>query len=136
MSIEKDVRDLIEARYGSVRSFAMKIDMPISSLHTILNRGFINSKTSNILRIAEALKISADALGEGKIIPLSEYQTDRSERDIEDSINQIIDFLSSDNIVLIGGKQADQEAIRYLIASMKIGLELAKEHIQKSQEEE
>lgn len=136
MSIEKDVRKLIEDRYGSVSAFAVKIDMPISSLHTILKRGFENSNTSNILRIADGLKISADAIAKGQIIPIAEYRPDDSELDIIDWINQLIDFLSNSDNVLLGEKRADREAIRYLITSMKIGMELAKDHLNQLSEEE
>ncbi|WP_193434252.1 S24 family peptidase [Streptococcus suis] len=50
----------MERRYGSVRQFSLKIDMPASTINSILNRGILNSNVDNVLRICTALGIKPD----------------------------------------------------------------------------
>ncbi|MFI3060360.1 XRE family transcriptional regulator [Streptococcus suis] len=57
---EQNLRELIERRYGSVRQFSLKIDMPASTINSILNRGILNSNVDNVLRICTALGIKPD----------------------------------------------------------------------------
>ena len=40
---EQELRELIELKYGSVRQMALKIDMPASTINSILNRGILKS---------------------------------------------------------------------------------------------
>ena len=62
MNIEDRLKSLILERYGSVREFTMSINMPYSTFDTILKRGIQNATVSNIIKICEALNISADSL--------------------------------------------------------------------------
>lgn len=68
MSIEMELKDLILAKYKSLREFAIKIDMPYSTLDTILKRGVNKANVANILAICKELNIDAESLGDGKII--------------------------------------------------------------------
>lgn len=54
---EKELRELIERRYGSVRQFSIEIDMPASTINSILKRGIANSNVENVLKICSALGI-------------------------------------------------------------------------------
>ncbi len=60
--IEDELKKIIIDKYGSVRQFAQKIDIPYTTLDTILKRGIDNSNVVNIIKICKELKISSDKL--------------------------------------------------------------------------
>ena len=62
---EQQLRELIELKYGSVRQTALKIDMPASTINSILNRGILKSNVDNIFKICSALDIRPESLAEG-----------------------------------------------------------------------
>ena len=62
---EQQLRELIELKYGSVRQMALKIDMPASTINSILNRGILKSNVDNIFKICSALGIRPESLAEG-----------------------------------------------------------------------
>lgn len=62
---EQQLRELIELKYGSVRQMALKIDMPASTINSILNRGILKSNVDNIFKICSALDIRPENLAEG-----------------------------------------------------------------------
>lgn len=68
--IEEELKKMILEKYGSLRSFAIKIDMPHTTIDSILKRGIENSNVSNVIRICKALDISSDILiDEKRIMP-------------------------------------------------------------------
>lgn len=68
MKIEETLKSHIIERYGSVRAFAIKYDIPYTTVVTILHRGINNASLTSIMKICNALKISPDKLSEGKIV--------------------------------------------------------------------
>ena len=70
MSIEEIIRKLILQRYGTLRAFTKEIGMAQSTFATIMKRGIHNASIDNVLKICNALEISADALAEDKIVSL------------------------------------------------------------------
>lgn len=62
---EQQLRELIELKYGSVRQMALKIDMPASTINSILNRGILKSNVDNIFKICSALDIRPESLADG-----------------------------------------------------------------------
>ena len=71
MSIEEIIRTLILQRYGTLRAFTKEIGMAQSTFATIMRRGIHNASIDNVLKICNALQISADALAEDKIVSLN-----------------------------------------------------------------
>lgn len=71
MTIEQELKALIVKRYGSAKNFAHEINMPNSTLDNIFRRGVLNSSVTNIIKICNALEISADELADGKIVSRS-----------------------------------------------------------------
>ena len=67
MSIELELKDLILSKYKSLREFSIKIDMPYSTIDTILKRGVDKANINNVIRICKELNIDVEALDEGKI---------------------------------------------------------------------
>ena len=76
MSIESKLKDMILERYHSIREFSNTVDMPYTTIDSILKRGIANSSVSNIITICKALQISADALADGEIHPVRDLHRD------------------------------------------------------------
>lgn len=67
--IENKLKELIVDKYGSVRQFSLKIDIPYTTVDSILKRGIDNSNVGNVIKMCKALNISIDNLLEsGQII--------------------------------------------------------------------
>ena len=73
MTIEEKLREMILTKYGTVVAFGKRIGLSSSTLYSILSRGVSNASAQNVLKICEALEISADALAEGLIKPRDQY---------------------------------------------------------------
>ena len=70
MKIEERLKDLIVLKYGNVANFVREIGLPYSTFKSIMTRGIMNASIGNILKICSALKISADELANGNIVPV------------------------------------------------------------------
>lgn len=130
MTIEKRLKDLILDRYSSIREFTIKIDMAYSTLDSIFKRGIQNATLSNILKICDALHISADALANGKI----EYTIDQAKKETHD-ISEILANtkrqLLTDHALMFNGKPADEESIQSILDAMEVGMEIARRKAEK-----
>lgn len=54
--IEVRIKEMIIQRYGSMKKFCEIIDMPWTTLDSILKRGIANSNITNVLKIIELIK--------------------------------------------------------------------------------
>lgn len=68
--LESEVKKLIISRYGTVKKFADIINLPYSTVDTILKRGFKNSNAYNVGLIFGALQLDTRSILDGKIRPL------------------------------------------------------------------
>ena len=66
--IEEKIKSLIIERYGSVKRFADKIQVPYTTIDTILKRGMLNSNVLNVIKICNELGINVDDLANGKVV--------------------------------------------------------------------
>ena len=66
-SIEEKLKDIIIKNYNTVKEFAAKINIPYTTMDSILKRGVEKANVLNIIKICDALNIEADALANGKI---------------------------------------------------------------------
>lgn len=82
---EQQLRELIELKYGSVRQMALKIDMPASTINSILNRGILKSNVDNIFKICSALDIRPESLADG----IDFHKQDENSSDIVAIYNQL-----------------------------------------------
>ena len=71
MTIEDKLKSLILSKHKSLRDFCITINIPYSTLTSILKRGVGNASISNILKICRYFNISADELANGNITPIS-----------------------------------------------------------------
>ena len=76
--LEEQIKKMIIRKYGSIRSFALKIDIPYTTIDTILRRGIDNSNVRNVIKMCKELKIAADKLIDN---------------------NEIVDLLNFDNSI-------------------------------------
>jgi len=59
------IENLIEKRgYQSKKQFAEKIDIPYTTLHSILKRGIGNASIDNIIKICNGLNVTVEELQE------------------------------------------------------------------------
>ena len=60
--LEDKLKSIIIEKYGSIRQFALKIDVPYTTVDSILKRGIDNSNVGNVIKMCKALNISIDNL--------------------------------------------------------------------------
>lgn len=86
MTIEKELKNLILKRYGSILEFTNKTGLPYSTIDSIFRRGVLNSNIANVIKICEELKISVDALASNEIIPVENKKNMTSDIGIDEAI--------------------------------------------------
>lgn len=62
MNIEDRLKNTIERKFGNVKTFAEKIDLPYTTVRSILQRGVMNAKVENVIKIADGLNMRAEDL--------------------------------------------------------------------------
>lgn len=65
--LESQLKEMIINNYGSLKKFTEIIDMPWTTLDSILKRGVANSNITNVLKITRELRIDAEKLVDGEI---------------------------------------------------------------------
>jgi transcriptional regulator with XRE-family HTH domain len=88
MTIENKLKNLILKYYKSIREFSIKANISYSTLDSIFKRGIGNANISNVLKICNALGISADALGENEIV----FVIEKKEEYVPNEVNLLIPF--------------------------------------------
>lgn len=68
-STEQELKDLIIKKYGNLSKFCEVIDMPWTTLDSILKRGVSKANISNIMKITQELNIDTESLAVGLIAP-------------------------------------------------------------------
>lgn len=66
--MEMELKEIIINRYGSLKKFCEIIDMPWTTLDSILKRGVANSNITNVMKITKELKIDTESLASGIIV--------------------------------------------------------------------
>lgn len=61
------LKEIIIERYGSLKKFCETIDMPWTTLDSILKRGVANSNITNVMKITKELGLDTEALASGSI---------------------------------------------------------------------
>jgi predicted transcriptional regulator len=67
-TVEMELKELILGKYGSLAEFCKKIDLPWTTLDSILKRGVGKANIKNILKITTELGIDVERLADGKIV--------------------------------------------------------------------
>lgn len=66
--MENKIKELIIEKYGSVKRFAEKVNVPYTTIDTILKRGLLNSNVLNVIKICNELNIDVNELANGKVV--------------------------------------------------------------------
>lgn len=111
-TIEVKLKKLILERYKSVLNFTKAIGIPYSTIDSVFKRGINTVNITTIIRICQFLGISADGLGEGKII----YNDARP--NINNS-NQIIALKCNGERLQYELSEAEMQAILTILEGMK-----------------
>ena len=72
--IENKIKSLIISRYGSLSSFCERINLPYSTVDSILKRGIAKANVLNVIKICNELGLSVDSLKHGIIEPIETEQ--------------------------------------------------------------
>lgn len=67
MTIEEQVKALILQQYKSLRAFTNSIGVPYSTVDAMLKRGIGGGAVSTVIKICDALGITADGVARGVI---------------------------------------------------------------------
>lgn len=86
---EDKLKNLIIEKYGSIRQFSFKIDIPYTTVDSILKRGIDNSNVGNVIKICKALNISIDTLLDDKDIVNAENIIKDSDSIDNEPINEM-----------------------------------------------
>ena len=127
MTIEEKLKDLILSEYGSLRNFTMLVGLPYSTVDGMLKRGIQNATVSNVLTICAALGISADELGQGRIVPVA-----NPKHKVLTDLESIIDVqrmnIQQCGTLTIDGKPLTKHDIAVLFDAIDVGVEIVKRH--------
>ena len=106
---ENRIKEIIINRYGSLKKFCEIIDMPWTTLDSILKRGFSNSNITNVMKISHELNLDNESLASGRIVDFVEREV--VERKDNPKIIQYYDQLND-----IGKHEAEKrvEELTYL----------------------
>lgn len=124
MTTEEKLKDFILSKYRSLREFTQAIDMPYSTMTTILKRGIDNSNVQNIIKICQALEIKADDLAEGNIVPIEKHNADSVR--IEDILFELTQKLLNTDGLTIDDKPATKEDVYLIISTLDTAMEIRK----------
>ncbi len=67
-NVENELKELILDRYGNLSEFCKKIDLPWTTLDSILKRGVDKANIKNIIKITSELDIDVESLANGRIV--------------------------------------------------------------------
>ena len=94
---EIQLKEMIVAKYGSIKRFCEVIDMPWTTLDSILKRGVANSNITNVLKITKELNLDTECLANGAIVsntPITLAAHFEGEEFTEDEMNEIKQFVA------------------------------------------
>lgn len=136
MSIEDKLRELILSRYKSLREFVQHTDLTYSTVNSILHRGIANSSLTNILKLCNALGISADELANNKIVSNEVVQKRSHMTDIS-GIMQIAKMnLTEHDRLTLEDNPVNAEDVQLLADAIDVGIELVRKRIERRKHNE
>lgn len=95
--LESQLKQMIIDKYGSLKKFSDTINMPWTTLDSILKRGIANSNITNVLKITKELGLDTEKLVDGELVQnISSPTTLAAHFDgdeyTEDELNEIRQF--------------------------------------------
>lgn len=110
---ELRLKSMIIEKYGSLKKFCEIIDMPWTTLDSILKRGISNANITNVLKITKELNIDAEKIASGIIKDIDDLDsiatstayintgtdeglTEKDNKDIAKDLENIMNKLAND----------------------------------------
>lgn len=128
MTVEEQLKKMIQSRYKSVREFTIMADIPYTTLDSLFKRGVGASSVNTVIKICKVLGISADALADGEIISVKNYrQTPRHESiEIKEVLEDTKRILEDHDFFTLDGKQITHDTVDDIIQGIDVSVELVK----------
>ena len=108
---ELKIKEMIINRYGSLKKFSEVIDMPWTTLDSILKRGIANSNISNVMKITKELGVDTESLASGIIIDaypkVPSIHTIAAHKDSENFTQDELDKIEEYKKLLIAARPKD-----------------------------
>ena len=125
---EKELKNLIIDRYGTVINFSKSVGLPNSTVASILNRGIIHTTVGNMQKICHALGLDIKAFSEGKLCPaLPDHQT----ADLKD-INRI--YMHSASASSLDGLQITDYEAKLIKESLDFAIKIIRNNRQQNRQ--
>lgn len=143
MTLEEKLREMILNKYHSMREFSTRIDVPNSTVESILKRGVQNSSVSNVIKLCKGLNISVEALAEGKIKKVNHSKQRKQElkairkkykiakpgvfkhkktNDLEKIINDAIEDINNLTTPTINGQPIKHSDVNSIVDTINFGV--------------
>lgn len=108
MTVEEQFKSEILRRYKSVRAFTQAINVPYSTIDTMLKKGIGGTSVQTVLKVCSALDIDIESIESGhlykKTAPIS------AEADTEAAIEvKLFNLLSENGYIQEGGDISDDD---------------------------
>lgn len=85
-NLEEKIKDLISYRYGSVPRFAEEVNIPASTIYTVLKNGINGSSVSTVLPMLAKLGIDSNWIVKNKLVDIENTGSDFVELPLYGSI--------------------------------------------------
>ena len=125
LTIEEQLKMLILERYGNIVAFSKAVDIPNTTITSILKRGVLNASIDSVIRICKELGISADELANNRITPAPDAQTD-APQDFETVINHIRHNIGESRNFTIDGKPITNDEFSIIITALEVAVGIIK----------
>ena len=125
MTTEDKLKNLIVCKYGSMVNFSKEIDMANSTLATIMKNGIHKASVNNVIKICQALGISADELAHDKIIPVNTNTKNISNKtELNEIVENTPENIEKYRFLTIDGKPMNNEEIELLLDCLNLTIGL------------
>lgn len=125
MTIENRLKRIILEKYGSMREFSKQIGMSQSTFATIMNRGIHKASINNVIKICQALEISADELANDKIVPINgEVQKIIKKTEINELLAYTQENIDQLRCFTVDGKQMNNAEIELFLDGFNLTIGL------------
>ena len=119
MTIEDKLKQCIIENYGTLNDFCDSIEMPKSTLFTILKRGVMSCSITTMFKICDGLGIDIQALTDGEIV----YVTKKKETHAMEFQVLIKELETSEEIFTYKHREITKDEKRMIAFSLKVALE-------------
>lgn len=119
MNIEDRLKDIIESKFENVKVFSEEIGLPYTTVRSILQRGLLNSKVENVIKIADGLNMKAEDLIREKsvdkenIIILYDKLEEKRQRKVYDFAEKQLEDQNKKRTIRVIGQTAAGEPLMY-----------------------